>query len=224
VFFPVFDRVSELRLGGSAKTIDGRLVLAEGLQQAGSAWAAQPVDLSRAFGTWFRVAINRPADGLAFVIQAAGEDALGGPGAGLGYGGRPGVEQQPRIRPSLAVELDTWHNGRDGHDPDGVVQHVAVITDGDVTRHHVWADPGFDLRNNQPFFVWVSYGGPLTRMLTVRISQTSDEPRTALLTYEMDLRALLNTDRAWIGFTGGTGLADPGGARVEVLSWSIVQS
>jgi hypothetical protein len=217
-----FRGVSGLRLSGAAKTVGGRLVLAEGSAQAGSVWATQMVDVNRSFGSRFSVAIKGPADGLAFVIQTEGEGALGRPGSGIGYGS-PAAADQERIRPSIAVELDTWSNGPDGFDPTDVGAHIAVTADGDVTRHHVWADPGFDLQNNQPVFIWVSYSA-LSRTLTVRISRTSDEPAVALLTYPVDLRARLGADRAWIGITGSTGLVSPAEGRVEVLSWSAVQS
>jgi len=61
---------------------------------------------------------SRGADGLAFVIQAFHETALGGPGRNLGYGG---------IQNSVAVEFDTYYN-HDALEPHE--NHVAVHTRG----------------------------------------------------------------------------------------------
>ncbi|WP_213453671.1 L-type lectin-domain containing protein [Rhizomonospora bruguierae] len=221
VSFPDFSKTTNLRLNGSAKAVDGRVDLAEGLEQKGSLWATERVDTNRSFASWFKVAIKAHTDGLAFVIQAAGEDALGGTGGGIGYGGRPDVEPEWMIRPSVAVEIDTWANA--GWDPEGQNPHIAVTTNGDITRHHISAPPGFSVTDNQPFYVWVHYSAS-AGTLTVRAGQSSEQPAAPLFTYSIDLRAQLGTDKAWIGFTGSTGRVAPAEGKESVLSWSAIQS
>lgn len=216
--FPSFGDASPLHLNGSARVLDGRLALTTGLQQAGSAWSTSTLDTSRSFTVFFRAVISQPTDGLAFVVQAEGPAALGGLGGAMGYSGI-GDEQ---IRPSLAVEIDTWDNSPDGYDPAGH-QHLAVTHNGDATQHLVWADPGFDMRNDQPFSVWITYDAG-TRALTVYASQGTSRPAQPLFVHTIDLRGHLGSDRAYLGFTGGTGLTNLTESRESVLSWAASSS
>src|SRR5262249_23087186 len=58
--------------------------------QAGSAFTSGKVDLASFYTTFnfqFRAGSNPIADGIAFVIQGSGANALGGGGGGLGYSG-----------------------------------------------------------------------------------------------------------------------------------------
>lgn len=216
--FPSFSDASALHLNGSARVLDGRLALTTGLQQAGSAWSKSTLDTSRSFTVSFRAVVSQPTDGLAFVVQAEGPAALGALGGAIGYGG---TGDQP-IRPSVAVEIDTWDNSPDGYDPAGH-QHLAVTHNGDPTRHLIWADPGFDMRNNQPFSVWITYNAG-TRALSVYASQGTSRPAQPLFVHTIDLRGHLGADRAYIGFTGGTGLTNLTESRESVLSWSASSS
>lgn len=211
--FPRFDSAAELYLNGSARIANGRLELTHALQQAGSAWARQTIDTSKSFTTSFSAVITQPTDGLALVIQAQGPQAIGTYGGGIGYGGS--VEPASRIRPSVAIEVDTWQY----NEWDPGAQHLAVTLNGDITNHVAWADPGFSMRENQPFYVWVYYDAG-ARRLSVYASQSSTRPATALFTYGIDLRAHLGTDRAYLGFTGATGLTNLTDSAEVVLSWS----
>ena len=222
VNYPSFGDGSGLHLNGSAKVSGGRIVLTAGLGQAGSAWSRSTLDPSRSFTSSFTASINMPTDGIAFVIQAQGPSALGATGGGLGYGSQPNSPPQERIRPSVAIEIDTWDNSPDGFDPAGH-QHIAVTIDGDVTRHITWADPGFDMRNNQPFTVWVSYDAN-ARALSVYASRTSTRPAQALFVHPINLASHLGTDRAYVGFTGGTGRTNLTDSSESVLSWSATSS
>jgi hypothetical protein len=219
--YPSFTDAGGLHLNGSARLVDGRLYLTTGLEQAGSAWAQQPIDTSRSFSTTFQAIISAPTDGLALVIQGEGPTALGGPGNGLGYGAAPIDDPADVIRPSVAIEIDSWDNGLDGFDPGD--QHLALTVDGDVTRHLVWAPTGFELSNNQPFHVWVTYDAE-TGALSVYASPNGTPPTQPLFVDTIDLRSHLGTDRAYIGFTGGTGNTNLTDSWEAVLSWSLSSS
>jgi hypothetical protein len=185
--------------------------------EAGSAWAVTPLDTRLSFTTSFRAVIAGPCDGIAFLLQTQGPTALGGTAGGLGYGAVYAKDDpNVRIRPSVAVEFDTYDNSPEGWDPSGH-QHVAVTRDGDAKTHIAWADPGFSMSNNQPFTVWVTYDAG-QRTLRVYVSSGTVQPSSPLLTYPVDLRAALGADRAYVGFTGGSGEY---GARESVLSWSM---
>ena len=216
---PRFADASGLRLNGSAKVTDGRLDLTSGSQQAGSAWLTTTIDPSLSFSTSFTVAISGPTDGLAFVLQGEGPGAVGAPGGSIGYGSGPADPEWNRIRPSVAVELDTWDNSPDGFDPAGH-QHIAVTQHGDITRHLVWRDPGFDMAANRPVTVWVTYDAA-GHKLSVSAAQSSTRPASPLFTFGIDLRSvLLGNDRVRVGFTGGTGLTSYASPRESVLSWT----
>ena len=220
--FARFTDGSGLHLNGSARVGDGKLQLTTGLGQAGSAWTSTRVDTSKSFVTSFTAKIDVPTDGVAFVIQAEGPTALGGIGGGIGYGGEPDGDPANRIRPSIAVEIDTWDNSPDGYDPAGQ-QHLALTLNGDVTNHTAWGDPGFEMRFGLPVFVWVSYDGP-THRLAVFASQTDKRPAGALFSHYIDLKAHLGADLAYVGFTGSTGLTNLTESRESVLTWSFASS
>ena len=72
-----------------------------------SVWNNTMIDLNSSFDFKFRVFLgcnNSPgADGVVFVLQEVGLNALGGGGSGLGYFGLGS--------PSVGVEIDTWQTG-----------------------------------------------------------------------------------------------------------------
>jgi Legume lectin domain len=215
--FPNFSSATGLRLNGSAQVAGGQLHLTTGLQQAGSAWAVTTIDTTRSFTSAFIALVNGPTDGIAFVIQSEGPAALGGSGSGIGYGTQPGGNPADQIKPSIAVELDTWDNSSEGFDPAGH-QHIAVTTGGDVTRHLAWQDPGFDLFANQPVYVFLTYDATAHR-LQVYATPAPSQPSNPLLSLPVNLPTLLGT-RAHVGFTGATGLTTLTDSSESVLSWS----
>ena len=92
-----------------------RLRLADGLFQAGSALRPSPVDVG-GFTTSFEFQVgDAPSwwlgDGLTFVLQNAGPEAVGVAGGGLGYTG---------IGRSVAVKFDLVDNAGEGTDSVGV--------------------------------------------------------------------------------------------------------
>lgn len=205
------------RRNGTAHLTGGRLDLVEAKGQAGSAWATTQLNTRLSFTTSFRAVIAGPCDGIAFLLQTQGPTALGGTAAGIGYAAVYAKDDPSvAIRPSVAVEFDTYDNSPEGWDPAGH-QHVAVTRNGDAKTHYAWADPGFSMSNNQTFTVWITYAANV-HMLRVYVSKGTVQPATPLLTYAIDLRTALGADRAYVGFTGGSGVWF---ARESVLGWSM---
>jgi hypothetical protein len=220
--FPGFNDASALLLNGSASVANGRIMLTTALGQAGSAWSRTTFDTTRSFTSSFTAAINGPTDGLAFVVQAEGPTAVGASGSAIGYGTRPGGDPADAINPSVVVEIDTWANPDVDIDQAGH-EHLAVTLNGNISQHVVWAEPGFDLNNNTPFTVWVAYDAN-AHSLSVSISQNGTRPARPLFTYGVDLRTQLATDRAYVGFTGGTGRTTLTTSSESVLSWTAGSS
>lgn len=77
--------------------------------QSGAVWYTQRVDINKVFDVYTKIYMGNKdsgADGLAFVLQQVSTN-VGVVGGGIGYEG---------LRPSLAVEFDTYQNG-DYSDP-----------------------------------------------------------------------------------------------------------
>lgn len=96
----------------------------------GSVWYRRRLDLR----VNFRISVdlflgnsNSPgADGIGFVLQNL-DTGQGGAGGGLGFGGTTPADQ---IRPSVAIEFDTYYNP--GIDPASQSDHIAFIIDGNM--------------------------------------------------------------------------------------------
>ena len=97
--------------------------------QTGSVWYADQVDLSQPLDLQFTLnlgsADGNGADGICFVMQTVGTDALGESGGGLGF---LGVDFQP----AFAVEFDTWQNADYG---DPIQDHIAMVSNGSVDHN-----------------------------------------------------------------------------------------
>lgn len=178
--------------------------------QSGSAFSTSVVNLDTdvSFSTKFSFNFNQPvnggADGLVFVVQTVSNTAGGG-GGGIGYEGLPN---------SVGVEFDNWDNGGIDSNNDN---HVGIDLNGNVnsvainTSLPVLLDSGTDL------FSWIDYNG-VTDMLEVRLNNIDFRPASSLLSYVVDLAAILGTPNAYVGFTSGTGAA---AANHDVISWEF---
>jgi hypothetical protein len=225
--YPDFAQAASLRFNGSARLAGNRIELARGRTSAGSVWSTTPVDPGRSLVTGFTFQINKVTDGIAFVMRSQSPQALGATGAGLGYGARPG-SRDPAITPSVAIEFDTWDNSRDGFDPPG--QHVAVTTNGDITRHLIWRDPQFSLVGDHCVEVIVTYDAG-RRLLAVRVAAGPVQPAETAISpavpplweYPIDLVSVLGAGPALVGFTGGTGLTTIPDPLETVYRWSYAQ-
>ncbi|MCP5155925.1 MAG: hypothetical protein H6983_17270 [Ectothiorhodospiraceae bacterium] len=194
--------------------------------QAGSAFFGTPWRLGdeTSFSSRFDLVISGQndggplgSDGLAFVIHGdpEGASAIGNSGEGIGFGTNllTGSPESP-IAPSLALELDTHRNA---FDPDD--NHVALIVDGDVTRHLAGFTPSTPLNSGLPISVLVNYDGRRDE-LAVFLSTDGLFASTPSLLATVDLHALLGPD-AFFGFTAGTG---DGFNRHEITRWSLTVS
>jgi hypothetical protein len=89
--YPDFSSTSGLTMNGASQQAEGRVLRlthnANDLR--GSAWAQVSIDPRHPFSTSFHASIHGGSgDGIAFVIQSEGLDALGRDGGGIGSGPR----------------------------------------------------------------------------------------------------------------------------------------
>lgn len=190
--------------------------------QSGSAFSTSPVELASnaSFSTAFRFRITGSggicdedgcgADGIVFTVQTVGSKA-GGAGGGIGY---DGLDQ------SLGVEFDTWNNS-ELSDISG--NHVGIDLAGNiesvVQMHLDTGDSNTHRMNNGNIWsAWVDYNGE-TDLLEVRLAEGGSAARPAtLLSYTVDLPAILGTTDAYVGFTAGTGSA---WGNHDILAWQF---
>jgi hypothetical protein len=218
--FPDFSRTTGLTLGGSCAavtTIDGRVLRLTSAMplQSGSAFASVTVD-SRSFSTAFAFKLSSPdglqdpagevgGDGIVFAIQSKSA-SLGGTGGGLGIEG---------VKPSVAVEFDTWKDDVTQFpmvaDPSS--NHIGVDINGNVMSV-VTAEITPQLNDGHVWYVWIDYDGAV---LSVRLGESSERPEAPALTYPIDIPAILGVGQAYVGFAAGTGLAFQ---NQDVLRWT----
>jgi len=221
--YPDFSSTSGLTLNGNAATPvtgDGtvlRLASAGGVT-VGSAFTTNTISAAT-FSTAFNFRITDPggsfdgtdfgADGLTFVVQSAGPNALGDAGQAMGYSGSHLDPNVVGIVPSVAVEFDTWYNWE--HDPDS--NHLGIDLNGTVVSvATVGVKPNFD--DGNLWHAWIDYNGTT---LEVRASQTSAKPASALLAYNVNIPGILGQDSAYVGFTGATW---GGWGNHDIVNWT----
>jgi len=198
--------------GGAAAVNDGSRdvlrVTNANFSQAGSVFSTSPITFSSnySFSTRFTFnfngAGNGGADGLVFVIQPNANN-VGGAGGGIGYQG---------IGNSLGVEFDNWFNsGFDIND-----NHIGINLNGNIASVASIASP-FALDAGQDYTAWIDYDGS-TQMLEVRFGNSNVRPLAALLSYNVDLAAVVGNPQAFVGFTSGTGAAY---ANHDVVNWEF---
>lgn len=199
--------------GGAAAVTDGggRDVLRvtnANFSQGGSVFSTTPITFSAnySFSTRFTFNFNNAgfggADGLVFVIQPNANN-VGGIGGGIGYQG---------IGNSLGVEFDNWFNsGVDIND-----NHIGINLNGNIASVSSIASP-FALDSGQDYTAWIDYDGS-TQTLEVRFGDSNARPLAALLSYNVDLAAVVGNPQAFVGFTSGTGAAY---ANHDVINWEF---
>ncbi len=161
-------------------------------------WFSNHTYLITSFTASFDYQATGQADGIAFVLQddprggsALGVNFAGNGGSGLGYAG---------ISPSVAVELNIY----DGH-----VQGTNFATNGSTGTYNSTGNVHLD-GNGDVIQVVLSYDGSvLTETLT-----DLNTGATYSTSYTENLSAILGSDTAYVGFTGGTGAA----ASTQIVS------
>ena len=200
-------QVKPLTLNGSAQIVtltDGPSLLQLTPAQAGqtgSAFRSASVPVNK-FNVFFQFRITDgsggygPGDGMTFVLQTQGANALGDGGGSLGYGG---------IAPSVAVEFDTYQNPGEIND-----NHVAILTNGVMTDLDPQTLPYGDpyCGNYPPPFgcmsdgdiwsVWIDYDGT---NLNVAVADNSTTRPANLISYPIDIPGTLGQNGAFVGFT-----------------------
>lgn len=113
-------------LNGTAQSLGGdcyQLTTTQG-NQNGTVWYSDLIDLTLPFDLNFTMNFGTldgtGADGMVFVLQDVGTDALGASGGALGFSG---------FDPSFGIEFDTWQNGQFG---DLAEDHIGFVSDGSV--------------------------------------------------------------------------------------------
>jgi gliding motility-associated-like protein len=101
--------------------------------QLGSIWNNTPIDLNDDFDIQFSMNLGNQdgngADGIVFVMQQQGTNALGTAGSGLGFQG---------LSPSIGIEFDTFQNNipndplNNSSDPN--TDHMAIFKNGIVNH------------------------------------------------------------------------------------------
>ena len=190
-----------LQLNGGAAIVNSRLRLTDNhTNQMRSTYWDQKVDV-RTFRTQFSFQFTNPnADGITFVIQNQGLDAVAktGGGSSLGYEG---------ISSSVAVKFDIYGGGAESNS-------TGLYTDGArPTTPFTPITGGADLRSGHVFDVDLSYDGKtLNLILTDQSTGVSFSEG-----YKVDIPGTVKGDQAYVGFTGATSELT---ATQEILTWT----
>lgn len=176
---------------GNAADEDGYLLLTPDENfQAGAVWQRDPVDLREGFDRTFVLSFGdddvEGADGIVFVLQRAGLDALGATGQGIGYAG---------VTPSVGVELDTFQNA-----DDPVEDHVAVDENGSTAHGGVAPVPLANLEDGREHALRVAWD-PAATTLSVDV----DGALALVYTKDMVADVFGGEPLVTLGFTAGTG-------------------
>lgn len=95
--------------------------------QNGTVWYADQIDLNQPFDITFLMNLGTNdatgADGVCFVLQSQGTNAIGVSGGGMGY---------QSFTTSLGIEFDTWQNGKSS---DPSFDHIAIQKNGSVDHN-----------------------------------------------------------------------------------------
>jgi Legume lectin domain/Chitobiase/beta-hexosaminidase C-terminal domain len=201
-----------MQFNGTTDLDDSRLQLTSGVtNQAGSAFCTTEADV-RAFTTDFTFQLSdAQADGITFTIQnsSAGAKALGPAGGSLGYGASS-VGETGGIPNSVAVKFDLYNNDGEGDDSTGIFTNGAApfVPAEDMTAS------GVDLHNGDTMAVHMTYdGSTLTMTITDAVVNASFTQ-----SWPVNIPAIVGSDFAYVGFTGGTG-GETASQKIESWTW-----
>jgi predicted outer membrane repeat protein len=208
------------------------LTLTNNTGQDASAFYANQIDVTQPFNTQFSFSIaqlsGQLADGMTFVIQGQGAQALGCNGGNLGVGFPSGstcgvTSVTGALAPSVAVEFDTLADGTGVSAGTGCSntggQHVAIDVNGDVSNA---TKPAvcYPLENTPSgatvTSAWIDYDG---KNLNVYLApQGKSKPGSPTLTYPVSLANAIGKNSAYFGFTGATGSS---GSTQSIQQWTL---
>ena len=209
--------VDKFNLIGDAVLVDDKLRInpAEGFK-IGAIWNNTKQEINHGFETSFKFQVTDPkegtisGDGFAFIIQNNNELAIGSGGGNKGYGGIAGSG----IANSVAIEFDTYKNGGEANG-----NHISVQTNG--TGHNT-IDPDYSLgtATNIPNLADGNEHEVKVKYTPGNLEIFLDDLTDPVLVVPVDLDTTLNLDngKAWLGFTGATGVA---WQNNDILNWSF---
>ena len=178
-----------IQFNGSTDLDDFRLQLTNGgLNEAGSAFYATPVNIQQ-FTTTFTFQLSNPtADGITFTIQNNSATALGSGGGGLGYATIPN---------SVAIKFDLANNAGEGPNSTGLYTNGAYPSVPAISL----TGTGINLHSGDYIDATLIYNGTtLTMALTDAITLA-----TWSQSFTINIPAIIGGNTAYVGFTGGTG-------------------
>jgi hypothetical protein len=215
-----FSDLSGLTLNGNAQQ-DGSALLVgpPALYQIGSAYYTNQVNVGQGFLTTFNLQITpdsssyTTADGMAFLIQNVGVNALGISTGHPGYAGIPN---------SIAVEFDTFQNFQLS-DPNN--NHIALQSCG-TARNSIDHASGCTLGINGNLPLTLADGNVHKVQVSYMPGAGGSGPFAVSVDGKFILKATvnlstllnLNGNDAWVGFTAGSGAAFESG---EVKGWTF---
>jgi hypothetical protein len=218
-----FGNTTDLTSNGSAAVTTNLVRLTDGgtgqpgdPPQAGSIFSNTRIGVA-GFTTSFSVRLHEGtqfnyADGFTFVLQANSPTALGQPGGGIGYQG---------IGNSVAIKFDTYDNeGEQNPDETMTGGSTGLFYGGDRPTVPHAAFPGevnIELDRTQ-----VNLLSQSTKVITLTYTYNASNPAASVLhetildpdhgttpefthDYTVNIPALLGSDTAYVGFTGGSG-------------------
>jgi hypothetical protein len=203
-----FSSAQGLTLNGSTALSNGVLQITNGgLNQAGSVFSSQPLNI-QAFTTDFTFQLSSAkAEGFTFTIQNTGPKALGSSGAYLGYAG---LSPNPGITKSIAIKFDFYSDAGEGTDSTGIYVNGAMPTTPAVSL----ASTGIQLDSGDAMHAHFTYDGT-TFSMTLTDTVTG---KSASITQSGNIAQIVGANTAYIGFTGSTGSLS---AIQKLLTWTF---
>lgn len=226
--FQNFQSVQNLSLLGDAAVSGTALRLTRARNhRSGAVWFRGKQPIASGFETTFQFRLTRQgglgpgADGLAFVLQNSGPDALGGRGSAGGFAVEDAnYDHRGKGIPwSIAVFFDTYKNENEGDPSDNYVSFCTRGTPSDMrwppARLAFTPDLRVSLKDRQVHTARIVFRPPV---LSVFLDASSDP----VLQAAVDVSMVVDADgRAWVGFTASTG---GGYQNHDILRWDFSSS
>ena len=170
--------------------------------QNGAIWYSDLIDISQAFEINFMAYFGDQdgADGIVFVLQTAGNTALGSTGQNMGFGG---------FSPSLGVEFDTYYNNNITSPDEISSDHISIDINGDVqnviagavnANENMWGS-ALDIEDDTDYPIKITWD-PTTHTMEVWFDC---ELRLTLNNYDMQTLIFGGSNMVYWGFTASTG-------------------